>query len=72
MYNPIEEKRRLVQERISKSFDSGINLIDEMSLEKAHQDGEMHPNGKWIWVASANGGRGDWRTANGRAHKKHQ
>lgn len=35
MNNPIEEKRRLVQERIQKSFDSGINLVEEMSLEKA-------------------------------------
>lgn len=41
-------------------------------LEKAHQDGDMHPNGKWVWVSSANGGKGDWRTLNGRAHKKHQ
>ena len=72
MYNPIVEKRRLVQERIAKSFDSGINLSEEISLEKAHQDGEMHPNGKLVWVASANGGRGDWRVANGRTHKKHQ
>lgn len=40
-------------------------------LEKAHQDGDMHPNGKWVWVSSANGGKGDWRTLNGRTHKKH-
>ena len=54
-----------------KSFKSiAINHLND--LEKAHQDGEMHPNGKWVWVASANGGKGDWRTANGRAHKKHQ
>ena len=72
MYNPIEEKRRLVQERIAKSFGNGINVAEEIELEKAHKDGEMHPNGKWVWVSSANGGKGDWRTANGRAHKKHQ
>ena len=35
MFNPIEEKRRLVQERIAKSFDSGINITEEMGLEKA-------------------------------------
>lgn len=41
-------------------------------FEKAkHQDGDMHPNGKWVWVSSANGGKGDWRTAGGRTHKKH-
>lgn len=40
-------------------------------FEKAkHQDGDMHPNGKWVWVASANGGKGDWRTHGGRAHSK--
>lgn len=54
-----------------KSFKSiAINHLND--LEKAHQDGEMHPNGKWVWVSSANGGKGDWRTANGRVHKKHQ
>lgn len=41
-------------------------------FEKAkHQDGDMHPNGKWVWVSSANGGKGDWRTVGGRIHKKH-
>jgi predicted metal-binding transcription factor (methanogenesis marker protein 9) len=35
MNNPIEEKRHLVQERISKSFDSGINVSEEAALEKA-------------------------------------
>ena len=41
-------------------------------FEKAkHQDGDMHPNGKWVWVSSANGGKGDWRTKGGRAHTKH-
>ena len=32
-------------------------------IEKAHQDGERHPkNPKLIWVSSAAGGKGDWRT----------
>lgn len=40
-------------------------------FEKAkHQDGDMHPNGKWVWVSSANGGKGDWRTKGGRTHTK--
>lgn len=30
-------------------------------FEKAHQDGDMHPNGKWVWRLSANRGKGDWR-----------
>lgn len=37
MYNPIKEKRRLVKERIAKSFDSGINVNDEADIEKARQ-----------------------------------
>lgn len=44
----------------------------EELFEKAHKDGDMHPNGKWVWVSSAAGGKGDWRTLNGRTHKKHQ
>lgn len=63
MFNPIEMRRRMVQERIEKSFDNEI--------EKAHKDGDMHPNGKWVWVSSAAGGKGDWRTINGRAYQKH-
>lgn len=45
---------------------------DILDFEKAHKDGDLHPNGKYVWVSSANGGRGDWRTLNGRTHKKHQ
>lgn len=70
MFNPIEEKRRLVQERIAKSFDSGINVTDEIELEKAHKDGDHHPTKPWVWVSSANGGKGDWRVEGGRSHKK--
>ena len=32
-------------------------------FEKAHFDGEMHPNGKLVWRSSANNGKGDWRVA---------
>ena len=57
------------------NFQEAENILkaagSEELLEKAHQDGDMHPNGKWVWVSSANGGRGDWRTLNGRTHKKH-
>lgn len=71
MENPILEKRKLVQDRIEKSFDNGINVPEEVEMEKAHQDGEIHPNGKWVWVSSANGGKGDWRTRGGRTHNAH-
>ena len=31
-------------------------------LEKAvHNQGDVHPNGKWYWEQSARGGKGDWR-----------
>lgn len=30
-------------------------------INKAHKDGDLHPNGKWYWNASVNGGKGDWR-----------
>lgn len=71
MENPILAKRKLVQDRIEKSFDSGINVPEEVEMEKAHQDGEIHPNGKWVWVSSAAGGKGDWRTRGGRIHNAH-
>ena len=32
-------------------------------FEKARTDGEMHPNGRWVWRSSANNGKGDWRVA---------
>lgn len=37
-------------------------------MQKAHQDGDMHPNGKWVWRSSANGGKGDWRVASPSKH----
>lgn len=59
------------------STDEALDILKaagtEDLFEKAkHQDGDMHPNGKWVWVASAAGGKGDWRTAGGRAHSKSQ
>lgn len=36
----------------------------EELFEKAHTDGEMHPNGIWVWRSSASNGKGDWRVAN--------
>lgn len=70
MYNPIEEKRRFVESQIQKSFNSGINVSEEIELEKAHKDGDHHPTKPLVWVSSANGGKGDWRVEGGRAHKK--
>lgn len=35
-----------------------------------HNDGDIHPNGKWVWVASAANGKGDWRVIGGRIHNQ--
>lgn len=49
------------QEEIAKAY---ATLGLDYDIEKAkHNDGDMHPNGKWVWRASANGGKGDWRVA---------
>lgn len=61
MFNPIEMRRRMVQERIEKSFDNKI--------EKAkYQVGEVHPNGKWIWTEYAPG-KFDWKSKKGKYYK---
>ena len=56
---------------IAKGFETDIEKAEDTDLEKAHKDGDPHPNGKWVWVSSANGGKGDWRTINGKTHKSH-
>lgn len=66
----------LIDEIKIKSFSEAQEILkaagSEDIFEKAHKDGDLHPNGKWVWVSSAAGGKGDWRTLNGRTHKKHQ
>lgn len=66
----------LIDEIKIKSLSDAQEILksagSEDIFEKAHKDGDLHPNGKWVWVSSANGGKGDWRTLNGRTHKKHQ
>lgn len=43
---------------------NSMEKAEENDIEKAkHQDGDMHPNGRWVWRQSANGGKGDWRVA---------
>lgn len=48
------------QEEVAKAYEA--LELDEFEKAK-HQDGDIHPNGKWVWRASANGGKGDWRVA---------
>ncbi len=53
------------------SVQNELSLIaaDESKQPKSkHKDGDIHPNGKWVWVASAANGNGDWRVIGGRIH----
>lgn len=65
------------EDSLEKSFEDEVNPFEmeayKSELTKAeldefekakHQDGDMHPNGRWVWRQSANGGKGDWRVAN--------
>ena len=72
MFEEIRRKREEIRNNILKSFNSDLMKGFDDEFEKAHKDGDMHPNGKWVWVSSAAGGKGDWRKINGRAHQKHQ
>lgn len=65
MFEEINAHRQAVADNMIKAFDEDI--------EKAHQDGDIHPkHPDWVWVSSAAGGKGDWRKSGGRAHQKHQ
>jgi hypothetical protein len=46
-----------------------LTLDDTFVFEKAHSNGEIHPNGKYVWVESARGGKGDWRVINNKNNK---
>lgn len=70
MNDIIRKHREIVSARIQQSFtlpdaDQSLSKAEEYDdLEKARvvrQDGDIHPNGKWVWVSSAAGGKGDWR-----------
>ena len=59
----------MVARRVSKGFsnipqDTIAKAEEYDDIEKARQvrqDGDIHPNGKWVWRSSAAGGKGDWR-----------
>ena len=64
----VEKAEPLYEENL---FEKAECYLDD--IEKAHKDGDIHPkHPNWVWVSSAAGGKGDWRTAGGRTHKKHQ
>ena len=58
MFEEINAHRLAVQENIKKAFEVGF--IGNEDLEKAHQVGDIHPNGKWVWT-EYKPGKFDWR-----------
>lgn len=65
----IKKHRAMVTERLAQSFSAvprnTLSKAEEYDdIEKARvvrQDGDIHPNGKWVWSSQAAGGKGDWR-----------
>ena len=47
MFEETNAHRQAVQENIKKAFEVGFTGND---IEKAHQVGDIHPNGKWAWT----------------------
>ena len=58
MFEDIQKHRQAVQENIEKAFEIGFTGNED--LEKAHQVGDIHPNGKWVWTQLPSG-KFDWR-----------
>ncbi len=54
MENVIQGHKDFVRSQIEKSFG------EEIDFEKAHNVGDVHPNGKWVWTEYAPG-KFDWR-----------
>lgn len=52
---------RLQGVKLNIKVTKGIDQETEDMLQKAHIQGDIHPNGKWYWESSAAGGKGDWR-----------
>lgn len=58
MFEELKAHRQAVQENIEKAFEIGFTGNDD--FEKAHQVGDIHPNGKWVWTQLPSG-KFDWR-----------
>lgn len=58
MFEDIQKHRQAVAENIEKSFQIGYTGSED--LEKAHNVGDIHPNGKWVWTQLPSG-KFDWR-----------
>lgn len=58
MFEDIQKHRQAVAENIEKSLQIGYTESED--FEKAHNVGDIHPNGKWVW-AQLPSGKFDWR-----------
>ena len=58
MFEDIQKHRQAVRENIEKSLQIGFTESED--FEKAHQVGDIHPNGKWVWTQLPSG-KYDWR-----------
>ena len=82
----INARRQAVAENIEKAMTVGFTPDEELekalgagydpngedgNIEKAHQVGDIHPNGKWVWTQLPSG-KYDWRTIKKNATEKKQ
>jgi len=63
--NDIRKRRVLINRQISKGFNDNfsqenISKAYDDEFNKAHQVGDIHPNGKWVWT-EIKPGKFDWR-----------
>src|SRR5574344_274956 len=58
MFEDIQKHRQAVRENIEKSLQIGYTEGED--FEKAHNVGDIHPNGKWVWTQLPSG-KFDWR-----------
>lgn len=57
MFEELNQHRAAVAEQIQKACEIGFTGGE---LEKAHNVGDVHPNGKWVWTKLPSG-KYDWR-----------
>ena len=81
MFEELNKRRQAVAYNIAKSFENDIEKAigagydleggDGDDVEKAHQVGDVHSNGKWVWTEYAPG-KFDWRGIKKNAPEKKQ
>ena len=81
MFEELNERRQAVAYNIAKSFENDIEKAigagydleggDGDDVTKAHQVGDVHSNGKWVWT-EYKPGKFDWRGIKKNATEKKQ